>query len=326
MVFDPKTLNEAIHTSWHPGMPLKARLTTMEIMETTLRGWKEGHYIVADPFTNKTAAIPELKTGSKIEIRMICGGFVAEFETKILKIMDGFHKIVFLKFPDNIIKKNLRNDLRIETTISALLEFNGKKYNATMMDISNGGCRINALDTPIEVFNTCKLSFLLPDGKSVVGLNCTVRNQAKDSSFGLMFQEDDPELMNLQGFIEFCATMPGLKKLVEWSSNELVAGTLKQIALPDLLQVLSAGGKTAQITIRNKGNSGNIFLDKGRVINSSFHNLKGEESFFALIGLEEADFVLKSPAKIPPQNIFKTIEALVIEGAVLKDTKYNKAG
>ena len=326
MASDPKTLNEAIHTLWHPGMSLKARLTTMEIMETTLRGWKDGHYIIVDPFTNRINTAPELKTGSEVEIRMICSGFVAEFQTKILKIMDGFNKIVFLKFPDHIIKKNLRNDLRIETTISALLEFNGKKYNATMMDISNGGCRINTSGTRLEVFNTCTLNFLLPDGKNVVGLNCTVRNQAKDSSFGLMFQENDPELINLQGFIEFCATMPGLKKLVEWSSNELVAGTLKQIALPDLLQVLNAGGKTAQITIRNKGNSGNIFLDKGRVINASFHNLKGEESFFALIGLEEADFVLKSPAKIPPQNIFKTIEALIIEGAVLKDTKNSKAG
>jgi len=322
----PKTLNEAIYTLWHPGMSLKARLKTMEIMETTLRGWKDGHYIIVDPFINRIGTELELNIGNEIEIRMICSGFVAEFQTKILKIMDGFNKIVFLKFPDHIIKKNLRNDLRIETTISALLEFNEKKYDATIIDISNGGCRINAPDTPLKIFNACTLNFLLPDGKNIVGLNCIVRNQAKDSTFGIMFQENDPELINLQSFIEFCATMPGLKKLVEWSSNELVAGTLKQIALTDLLQVLNAGRKTAQITIRNKGSLGNIFLDKGKVINSSFDVLKGEESFFALIGLEEADFVLKSPSKIPPQNIFKTIEALIIQGAVLKDTKNYKAG
>lgn len=52
----------------------------------------------------------------------------------------------------------------------------------------------------------------------------------------------------------------------------------------------------------------------GAIYNALFGNLRGEEAFYAMLGLSEGDFVL-DPSFVAPQELFnKSPEALLLEG------------
>jgi hypothetical protein len=86
------------------------------------------------------------------------------------------------------------------------------------------------------------------------------------------------------------------------------------MGLPDMVQVLWHGRKTGALKIRSAGGAGEIHFVNGSVYNALFGNLRGEEAFYAMLGLSQGDFVL-DPNFIAPQQLFQqSPEALLLEG------------
>jgi response regulator RpfG family c-di-GMP phosphodiesterase len=93
-----------------------------------------------------------------------------------------------------------------------------------------------------------------------------------------------------------------------------VSGSLSEMGLPDMVQVLWHGRKTGALKIRSQAGSGEIHFVNGNVYNALFGTQRGEEAFYAMLALAQGDFVL-DPNFVAPQELFnKSPEALLLEG------------
>lgn len=93
-----------------------------------------------------------------------------------------------------------------------------------------------------------------------------------------------------------------------------VAGSLQEMGLPEMVQVLWYGRKTGSLKIRSGANSGEIHFVGGAIFNALWSNLRGEEAFFAMLGLAEGEFSLDPNFAAPQQVIQDSPEALLLEG------------
>ncbi len=110
----------------------------------------------------------------------------------------------------------------------------------------------------------------------------------------------------LRQVIEREATRAGAKRGV--------SGSLTEMSLPDMVQVLWHGRKTGALKIRSQSGTGEIHFVNGNVYNALFGTQRGEEAFYAMLGLNHGDFVL-DPNFVAPQELFnKSPEALLLEG------------
>jgi len=93
-----------------------------------------------------------------------------------------------------------------------------------------------------------------------------------------------------------------------------VAGSLQEMGLPEMVQVLGYGRKTGSLKIRSGANSGEIHFVGGAIFNALWATLRGEEAFYAMLGLHEGEFSLDPNFSAPQQVINATSEALLLEG------------
>jgi len=93
-----------------------------------------------------------------------------------------------------------------------------------------------------------------------------------------------------------------------------VSGSLREMGLPDIVQVLFHGRKTGRLNIRSAAGSGEIHFLEGNVVDGSWGALRAEAAFYAMIGLEDGEFAL-DPAFKPGERVIHTsAEALLLEG------------
>jgi response regulator RpfG family c-di-GMP phosphodiesterase len=93
-----------------------------------------------------------------------------------------------------------------------------------------------------------------------------------------------------------------------------VSGSLSEMGLPDMVQVLWHGRKTGALKIRAKAGVGEIHFVNGAVYNALFGNFRGEEAFYAMLALREGDFALDPNFVAPQELLQKSPEALLLEG------------
>ncbi|MBN2197394.1 MAG: DUF4388 domain-containing protein [Polyangiaceae bacterium] len=93
-----------------------------------------------------------------------------------------------------------------------------------------------------------------------------------------------------------------------------VSGSLKEMGLPDIVQVLWHGRKTGALRISAGGDSGEIHFVNGSVYNAMWASLRGEEAFYALLKLEDGEFSLDPNFEAPQAVIQASPEALLLEG------------
>lgn len=94
-----------------------------------------------------------------------------------------------------------------------------------------------------------------------------------------------------------------------------VSGSLSELALPDLVQVLSQGRKTGQLKIVTPANQvGEIHFMEGRIVNALYEQSYGEDAFYAMLHIEEGTFALDPTFRAPSVVITAGTEALLLEG------------
>ncbi len=93
-----------------------------------------------------------------------------------------------------------------------------------------------------------------------------------------------------------------------------VSGSLQEMGLPDMVQVLWHGRKSGSLKIRGAGESGEIHFVEGSIYNALWGTLRGEEAFYAMLKLSEGEFVLDPTFRAPQPVISASPEALLLEG------------
>lgn len=92
-----------------------------------------------------------------------------------------------------------------------------------------------------------------------------------------------------------------------------VSGSLTEMSLPDVVQILSNGRKTGRLQLVG-AKRGEIHFADGQVHDARCGELTGEEAFYALLTLREGTFSL-DPSFVPPKRVVHTsTEGLLLEG------------
>jgi response regulator RpfG family c-di-GMP phosphodiesterase len=108
-----------------------------------------------------------------------------------------------------------------------------------------------------------------------------------------------------------------LRQLIEReaaSGKRGVSGSLQEMSLPDIVQILWHGRKTGSLKVRAGGESGEIHFVSGAIYNAMWEKLRGEEAVYAMLRLGEGEFVLDPNLVAPQQVIQASPEALLLEG------------
>src|SRR5690606_22558760 len=104
------------------------------------------------------------------------------------------------------------------------------------------------------------------------------------------------------------------REVVARGTNRGVSGSLLEMGLPDMVQVLWHGRKTGALKIRSAKDNGEIHFVDGQIWNAMWGTLRGEEAFYAMLGLTEGTFFLDPNYRADAQVIQGSPEALLLEG------------
>ena len=92
-------------------------------------------------------------------------------------------------------------------------------------------------------------------------------------------------------------------------------GSLKELHLPDVIQLVSVSGKTGCFHLDREGEAGSIYLENGRIVHASLGKLAGEEAVYALSTWSEGSFHFRPGDAAPAHTITKNNTNLLMEAA-----------
>lgn len=92
-------------------------------------------------------------------------------------------------------------------------------------------------------------------------------------------------------------------------------GSLKELPLPDIIQLVSVSGKTGVFSLTSGEAAGEIYLQDGKIVHAEAGGLSGEEAVYELAIWPEGDFIFH-PGKEPPESsITRSNTNLLMEAA-----------
>ncbi|MFZ1865450.1 MAG: HD domain-containing phosphohydrolase [Polyangiales bacterium] len=83
-----------------------------------------------------------------------------------------------------------------------------------------------------------------------------------------------------------------------------VFGSLQEMALPDVIQVLANGRKSGRLEVRSGARHGEMRFQHGSIHDARFGELDGAEAVYGLLRLTEGQFVLE-PGSAPIQDVIR---------------------
>jgi len=92
-------------------------------------------------------------------------------------------------------------------------------------------------------------------------------------------------------------------------------GSLAELHLPDIIQLVSVSGKTGVFHLTEGLQRGEIFLQEGRIVHAELGSLAGEEAVYALATWKQGEFRFDSGERAPRQTIQKSNTSLLMEAA-----------
>ena len=109
----------------------------------------------------------------------------------------------------------------------------------------------------------------------------------------------------------------GIKRITSYTSRHM-AGTIREVPLPDLIQLFSTSKKTGTLLVRVGSVEGKMHLDQGRIIYATVSNAKGLKplkAVFRILSWQEGTFELLGPEPHDfPEQINMSTEHILMEG------------
>lgn len=93
-----------------------------------------------------------------------------------------------------------------------------------------------------------------------------------------------------------------------------VAGSLSEMDLPDLVQVLSQGRKTCALRIQSPTGNGEIHFLEGRLVDVIYKDQEGEEAFYDMLHITDGRFAVDAEFRPERETIKLSAESLLLEG------------
>jgi response regulator RpfG family c-di-GMP phosphodiesterase len=93
-----------------------------------------------------------------------------------------------------------------------------------------------------------------------------------------------------------------------------VSGSLTEMALPDMVQILFHGRKSGLLVIHSEGKRGEIHFSEGQIFDATFGDAAREEAFYKMLRLKGGDFELDPNFRAGERKIELAPESLLLEG------------
>ncbi|HUR79534.1 MAG TPA: DUF4388 domain-containing protein [Thermoanaerobaculia bacterium] len=92
-------------------------------------------------------------------------------------------------------------------------------------------------------------------------------------------------------------------------------GSLKELPLPDIIQLVSVSGKTGKFTLTRDADRGFIYLKNGQMVHATIGDLVGEEAIYSLAIWNHGEFQFSPGEDSDRQTITKSNTNLLMEAA-----------
>ena len=93
-----------------------------------------------------------------------------------------------------------------------------------------------------------------------------------------------------------------------------IYGSLDNLSLPDIVQTLSVGLKTARVSLDSKGRDGSIWFENGQPVSALCGDESGAEAFYELVTWSEGDFHIEHGLLPDEPNLSGDAMFLLMEG------------
>ena len=98
-----------------------------------------------------------------------------------------------------------------------------------------------------------------------------------------------------------------------------ISGDLENLSLPDIVQTLAMGMKSAQVSVMSGGEQGTIWFENGAAIHATSGDDAGEQAFYKIVGWSEGEFVIEHGVKAKANTLSGDTMYLLMEGMRLMD-------
>ncbi|MBP1619548.1 MAG: hypothetical protein H6Q02_315 [Acidobacteria bacterium] len=92
-------------------------------------------------------------------------------------------------------------------------------------------------------------------------------------------------------------------------------GSLHDLALPDVIQLVSVAGKTGVFTLSGEGTEGKIYLREGQVIDAQVGGLRGENALYEMAMWRAGGFIFTPGVEPEATTISRSNTSLMMEAA-----------
>ncbi len=92
-------------------------------------------------------------------------------------------------------------------------------------------------------------------------------------------------------------------------------GSLEDIHLSDLIQLVGVAGKTGRFILRKGNEAGNVYIENGNIVHAECGARNGEDAFYYLSTWDKGEFNFEANIKAPEQTITKSYSNLLMEAA-----------
>ena len=93
-----------------------------------------------------------------------------------------------------------------------------------------------------------------------------------------------------------------------------ISGSLSEMSLPDVVQILFHGRKTGRLSVSSGNRAGDVVFCEGQIFEASFGELAGEEAVYAMLKLTSGGFELDPSCQPGERKIDQSPESLLLEG------------
>jgi hypothetical protein len=92
-------------------------------------------------------------------------------------------------------------------------------------------------------------------------------------------------------------------------------GSLRELPLPDIIQLVAVSGKTGVFVLKNGAEQGRIYLDRGQIVHAVVGKYRGEQAVYELARWFSGEFVFEPGTEAPERSIEKSNTNLLMEAA-----------
>lgn len=168
-------------------------------LNTVFRGASKKHIIIDAPTMDGKPLI--VGRGMAGLVRYANAGMAYGFDAEIFKQYTSPAQLWALSHPGSVRGLSLRKSARLTAFIPAVMEVeNGGKCVGVIVDLSESGGLFASASGNIKTEGICSMSFTIPTGQKIEGLNCELRNArrtANKTMVGLLFNDREMDKLKI---------------------------------------------------------------------------------------------------------------------------------